>query len=511
MPSKSIRRLGNDYDSVASIESNLKAMDQIMANEIDMLSLHDRNAIYEEIHGVSNMATKETPEIIENALQKFEAELENNYSTDAASNSNSANAGEASPRLAYDIIMNQQPANKNLASKTLLRDDNFRLRFLRFVFFDVKAAVARMLLFLNAIHTLYGLEALKKFDTSMNFFIPDGDAQAALRAGYIQLLPFRDRSGRRIIVFLMDALRLRSEVRIKIFLYMSFVASGGDAETQRNGCLFMFWPGVDTKLVLPEAGHRGLVSKFFNSIPTRFVCFHFCFPKSPLFSLARAMLSIVVVQNNYRRIPRMKFHSGERMEMQYELMGYGIPVTLIPTTETGTLKAKTFKQWIKAKQLLDAAEKEDQRRRADGQSGSSSKRLECPGLNDVIFRSAGKSCMLNPGNVVFRGIFEKYHDEHVSAGQTEKRNLVWKIVEEIEARDGKFLTWEKRGWWIVLENRTEIRSKVATSLRDYNKQQRAIANEQSTKSSTFAFERQDGKRRKRGNSADYSSDDNQCG
>lgn len=200
------------------------------------------------------------------------------------------------------------------------------------------------------------------------------------------------------------------------------------------------------------------------------------------------------------------------MEMQYELMGYGVPVSLIPITETGTLKTKTFVQWIKARKLLDALEREDEGRRKDGQSDSnSSKRLECPGLNDVIFRSAGKSCMLNPGNVVFRGIFEKYHDEHVSAGQTDKKNLMWKIVEEIEARDGKFLTWEKRGWWIVLEDRTEIRSKVAISFRDYNKQQRALANEQSTKSSTFAFERQDGKRRKRNNSGEYSSNDNQCG
>ena len=212
MPSKSVRRLGNDYDLVASIEINPKAVDEMMANEIDMLSLRDRNAIYEEIHGVSNMAIKETPKMIENALHMFEAELENNYSMDAASNS--ASAGEATPRFAYDIIMNQQPANNNFASKALLRDDNFRLRFLRFVFFDVKAAVARMLIFLNAIYTLYGFETLKQFDTSMDFFIDKRDTQAALRAGYIQLLPFRDRSGRRIIVFLMDALRLRSEVRV---------------------------------------------------------------------------------------------------------------------------------------------------------------------------------------------------------------------------------------------------------------------------------------------------------
>ena len=116
-------------------------------------------------------------------------------------------------------------------------------------------------------------------------------------------------------------------------------------------------------------------------------------------------------------------------------------------------------------------------------------------MNDVIFRSAGKSCMNNPGNVVFRGIFENYHDEHVAANQTNKKNIIWSIVEEIENSNGKFLKWDKRGWWIPIHDRNEIRSKIAISFRDYNKRRRADLNQQLIKSSTYAFKRQDGKRR----------------
>ena len=177
-------------------------------------------------------------------------------------------------------------------------------------------------------------------------------------------------------------------------------------------------------------------------------------------------------------------------------MGYGIPVALIPTTGTGTLKTKTFAQWIKTKKMMESLKSEG------------SRILECPGMKDVIFRSAGKSCMLHPGNVVFRGIFEKYHDEHVKAGQTGKRDLVWKIVQEIESKGGRFLGWDKRGWWVVLEERSEIRSKVAISLRDYNKQQKAIANEQVCKSFTYVFKQLDSaKRRKQGNMCDCDSSD----
>jgi len=190
------------------------------------------------------------------------------------------------------------------------------------------------------------------------------------------------------------------------------------------------------------------------------------------------------------------------MELQYQLMGYGIPVNLIPTTGTGTLKTKVFAQWAKSRKLLESCRTMDY--------PENSLWMECPGVRDVIFRSAGKSCMLNPGNVAFRGIFEQYHNEHVQAGQTEKKNLVWKIVEEIESREGRFLVWDKRGWWVPLVDRTEIRNKVAISLRGYNKQRKADDNRQYFKSSTHAFEGQDGKRIKCMSSGEESDDSRPC-
>jgi hypothetical protein len=190
------------------------------------------------------------------------------------------------------------------------------------------------------------------------------------------------------------------------------------------------------------------------------------------------------------------------MELQYRLMGYGIPVNLIPTTGTGTLKTKTFAQWLKARKVLEAY-----RKRGDPEI---SLKIVIPGVRDVIFRSAGKSSLLNPGNVAFRGIFEQYHSEHIQAGQTKKKNLVWKIVEEIESREGKFLVWDERGWWIPLEDRTEIRNKVAISLRVYNKQRKADENRQYFSSSTSVFEGHDGNKRLKMTSSGSDSDSS-CG
>jgi len=202
------------------------------------------------------------------------------------------------------------------------------------------------------------------------------------------------------------------------------------------------------------------------------------------------------------------------MELQYRLMGYGIPVNLIPTTGTGTLKTKVFAQWAKARMLLESYRKKGELELISSPTATMmTLKMETPGVRDVIFRSAGKSCMLNPGNVAFRGIFEQYHSEHVQAGQTEKKNLVWKIVEEIESRGGLFLVWDKRGWWIPLEDRTEIRNKVAISLRGYNKQRKADENRQSVVCSTHVFESQDGRKRIKRISNGEDSDDSltSCG
>ena len=175
------------------------------------------------------------------------------------------------------------------------------------------------------------------------------------------------------------------------------------------------------------------------------------------------------------------YRVGAQTEFQYALMGFGIPVSMIPTTGTGTLKTKAFMQWVKARKVIEAIRKGER-----GQDDSSLI-IECPGVRDVIFRSVGKSCMLNPGNVALRGIFEEYHTEHIQAGQTEKNKLVWKILEEVEAKGGRFLVWEKKGWWVPLEDRNEIRNKVATSLRGYNKQRKTDERRQSFSEKRMKF------------------------
>ena len=179
--------------------------------------------------------------------------------------------------------------------------------------------------------------------------------------------------------------------------------------------------------------------------------------------------------------------------------------------------------------------------------------VECPGSNDVIFRR-GKSMNNHPGNVQFFCIIESRLDEFTKA-KDQKGQQQLKIVLEIihyiqNIQNGLFLKWNpSNGWWTVINNNSnnsnsnsnsnsnknsssatssdsvhdktatttmmtqqdnnkcsnnltteelEIQSKVHYAFRDFKKKIQIQQNLQSSKSSTYAFERQDGHVRKRG-------------
>ena len=97
---------------------------------------------------------------------------------------------------------------------------------------------------------------------------------------------------------------------------------------------------------------------------------------------------------------------GTKIEMQYKLMGYGIPVSHIPATDTGAVKVKNHNQWLRIRKLLE----KDPTAHANI--------CECPSLNDVLFRRAG-SCIAHPGNAIYTNLIESKKAEHTNSSQTD--------------------------------------------------------------------------------------------
>ena len=322
------------------------AVDSMMAKEMDRLSFQERNEIYEEIHGVSTMATRETPTLIRDTLQQLNAELDarsSSSSTSPKSSAGSSSTASASASVgttnhAYSIAIayaaatlaagsssasscpkhttTENPSTASTRSNTKCDrhfesggcshsiKDSFKLRFLRCELFNPILAAKRICACFELIYQVYGRTGLQNFvwiecinhkhpplqlqhphngskptagqaaaadgtapkmndhtktkrrsskksndpaaarrpsrplptgfkTTLMEFFLDTKADMKALTAGFYQTLPFRDRSGRKCIVNILDMLQhIPDKVRslllkhgIKLFLFGLFAVT----------------------------------------------------------------------------------------------------------------------------------------------------------------------------------------------------------------------------------------------------------------------------------------------
>lgn len=168
------------------------------------LSLQARNDIQEEIHGVKCLAPQETPELLERSLFELDADLNHIILTSS------------------DETTNALLLARNHGNRTHTNSDDFRLRFLRCELFDVQKAAHRICEYLHRIRSFFGDFALEREVYLHKDF--SREELREFRKGCLQLLPFRDRSGRRILVIFPGEdivnmnINLRVSSRLAIFL-----------------------------------------------------------------------------------------------------------------------------------------------------------------------------------------------------------------------------------------------------------------------------------------------------
>lgn len=172
------------FDDLRFVDT--KAANTLLSQEMMNLSMNDRNDIQEEIHGVKCLAMEESPEYLEAALRELAYtidELTPNYEKQA-------------------YLQSQQPPqngpNRDYRSyPTYVNEADFRLRFLRCELFDIRKAAQRMLKFLDIAKELFGVYALRRPIRLSDF---SKEEIRYMKKGRYQVLPNRDRSGRRVCV-----------------------------------------------------------------------------------------------------------------------------------------------------------------------------------------------------------------------------------------------------------------------------------------------------------------------
>lgn len=211
-------------------------VDKLLADVWTKLNFNDRVEIEEEIHGVRCGAVDETPELIERTLVEFDEKL----------NARKEQETETDKGLLRNVIRacsldssTKAPNETESNSKCYLNDPDVRLRFLRCECFAIDKAVQRMVSFLELTADLFGDYVAERPIQLSDFNTKE--EESALQNSRNQYLPFRDRSGRRVLVGVGNCdFHLDLRLRLKILMYLHWVASS-DVETQRNGIVIVAW------------------------------------------------------------------------------------------------------------------------------------------------------------------------------------------------------------------------------------------------------------------------------
>lgn len=439
-----------------------KKAEGLIAKELLLIPFHERNAIDEEVHGVHNISPNETPELLQLSMYLLSIEL-----------------SKIPDKPAFDKSQRLFP------NDTYVNTVDFRLRFLRCEIFDAKKAAIRMVTFLDFLDDLFdGNYVLRR---PIEITDLSKVEMKILRTGICQLLPYRDRSGRPVYIEAGDmGFQIDLKLRMRIRSYLFFVASN-DTESQKKGMVHVTWPEGDfsnTPMPLHNES-RGLIKRAMAGMPIRIAVIHFCMPDTLYFWLLR---SFVTTSMYFSQRSRIRFHVAEGVERRYRLQGYGIPVEMIPITDSGNVKRAYLYQWIKVRKIIESKENVENR-----EYGSI---ILLPGSNDVLIRT-GTTTLSHPGNAFFRSLIEMKHIEFRSGSEFTQAFLAEHVVKEIERLNGRFLTWDSRGYWTELRDRRQVKFKVEISIRDFKVKIKARKNEQSAHSSTHSFEHQDGNRGKR--------------
>ena len=168
-----------------------KVADALIAAELNKLSMKEREQVFYDIHGVSEVPDEETT-FIEKNLAQLDEEIAFLVAHDKAST------------VVYDQAARQD--------SNFVWDRKLRLTFLRCENFDPKRSAQRLIKFFDEKLKLFGPEKLTKTITLEDL----GQAgRACLESGILQTLPLRDRAGRAVFLW-CTALKLDSTIEDRV-------------------------------------------------------------------------------------------------------------------------------------------------------------------------------------------------------------------------------------------------------------------------------------------------------
>eukprot|EP00934_Nitzschia_sp_Nitz4_P000376 Nitzschia sp. Nitz4//scaffold90_size81538//76870//80378//NITZ4_005330-RA/size81538-augustus-gene-0.13-mRNA-1//1//CDS//3329560044//376//frame0 len=369
----------------------------LISKALESLSLEERDRVYDDIHGVDARAEEaealESPGFLESQLKSFEMELQDIKSRQ--SGSPELHALEAAEQ--QDLAFVQNPL--------------LRLPFLRTNDWKAKEAASCFVKYLDLKLILFGPSLLTRQVTIRDL---TQEEVSDLSKGYFQVLPYRDRSGRAVLVW-MNVGQVYSSV--EVMARQLFVMLPMDLETQRRGVSV-----VSMRIQPFQINNQSTLSalpllyRLIFDFPIRVSAHHFCMPNAmPGARPFQALLEVVIPIHAPKMRARIRFHYGTFMEWCYDLMTFGLPVQLLPMTADFKVKAKIHKESL------------DMQIRA-ASLGSSLDTIVLPTNRDLLI-GKGKPIQQSPGNLKWSEFLETLIVNPKSTGPMLYTELAKQVVQ----------------------------------------------------------------------------------
>uniref|UniRef100_A0A7S4EK76 DUF6824 domain-containing protein n=1 Tax=Pseudo-nitzschia australis TaxID=44445 RepID=A0A7S4EK76_9STRA len=429
----------NNVEELRATHHKVTAM---MALELNSLTSAERATVLEDVHGVGDISPEERkPDVIKEKLYEMETALRSIPIKPAFDEAQQLCGGE--------------PGG-------LVNDPSFRIRFLRAERFNVYEAAKRMVNNLQLIRETCGPECLLR-PIHLSDMILDKENQGPdtflFSGNFFQVMPFRDRSGRRIVVrtgrklFISDNIDI--ETRIKTMLYICQELAN-DVECQMKGVVLIGFPlTLSGESPMLDKTVRKLFDSFERKIvPVRIAAVHLCIPDSPWFKLASYMI-LQALTKTFR--VRSRVHVGSIEECCYKLMTFGIPGDQIPIKSSGIIKCADHKKFIAFCQ-----EQED----AIFRNGGEFKGILCPSSKDILV-GRGPRIKNHIGNETYRVLLQSIYERYNSASITKKKEIAFGVIGMVHGYGGRFLVPTKN-CWMETDDET-ARNKVSIAFRDVRK------------------------------------------
>ncbi|CAJ1947161.1 unnamed protein product [Cylindrotheca closterium] len=394
----------NLFRTASPVSNDERFNPNIKLNE---LSMKEREAAIEELHGVSN-AFKEDPAIIQSSLNNIRRQL-------------------------------------SLRGISVFEDAEL-LKFLRAETFDVEKAAARFNRSADAHRKLFGKQGPIQYSD-----LSDED-KGYLQSGFMQLLPKRDRAGRAILLCI-GSIKQQLKTPVEADLRcLSFLASKAaeDEETQKRGIVMICY--ALAQKTYDSRNNRPLhLLKALGDFPSRVVATHFCYDNA----IMKSLVDFLGEHMESMMLCRFRSHSGEHVECQSKLISFGIPNECLPIDATGQVDLTNHKIFLKKTELkeqrMGAIQNGQVTFHVDEELAAAThtegEKFLIPGHLDIIL-GRGQHAKNTPGHQLFTQALEQHQKRYEAAQKSQKTNVAGLILQQLKAGGCRFLKARPGGGWV---------------------------------------------------------------